>query len=175
MRRMTSGMLALALAVAVGEGLSACGDKFLRIGRELRFGRYVAIYPATILIYAPPKSAPARVSDLSTVLKRAGHATTVVQTSADLASTLRPGRFDLVLAGLDQASEVTREARLAASHPDVMPVLIAPRQPEMAAAKSLSTCLINASAPHRNDALAEIDHRMELRLTAGATTGEPRR
>ena len=171
MRTMIRMLLVLTIPAAVTEALQACGDKFIRIGREVRFGRYVAIYPASILVYAPSRSAPSRIADLGAILKRAGHAPTIVTSPSEMASALRDGKFELVLAGLDQAAEVVRQARLAASHPDVMPVLIKPGAGELAQAAALSTCRIDASAPHRNDALAEIDHRMELRLKGTAPDG----
>ena len=44
-----------------------------------------------------------------------------------------------------------------------------------ARAKAVSTCMINVPSTHKNDALAEIDHRMELRLkAAGSTNDRPR-
>jgi hypothetical protein len=167
--------IAVVLSTTLTQSLQACGDKFIRIGREVRFGRYVAIYPATILLYAPARSAPSRVADLPAVLKRAGHSALVVTTPAELSAALRDGKFDLVLAGLDQAQEVANEARVAPSHPSLMPVLIKPDTEQVERAGTLSTCRINASAPHRNDALAEIDHRMELRLKEAADAAAGRR
>ena len=172
MRTISTLLLAAALSTTAVEVLAACGDKFIRIGRELRYGRYVAVYPAAILVYGPTNSAPFRIADLPTVLKRAGHSATVVTGSAELSSALSSGKFDLVLAGLDQAEEVVRQARLAPSHPDIVPVLIKPGASEMAAAKALSPCLINVPAAHKNDALAEIDHRMELRLKSSRSVAE---
>lgn len=175
MRILSGLLLGLVLSTAITDVVSACGDKFIRIGRQLRYGRYVAVYPATILVYGPAKSAPFRIADLPLVLKRAGHSATVVTGSAEFSSALRSGKFDLVLAGLDQAQEVIRESRLAPSRPDLVPVLVNARPAEKAAAKALSTCVIDVPAAHKNDALAEIDRRMELRIQAAAKSGEGRR
>ena len=164
MRTITTLLLTVVLSSAATDGLSACGDKFIRIGRQLRYGRYVALYPATILVYGPANSAPFRIADLPAVLKRAGHSATVVTQPEELSSALRSAKFDLVLAGLDHAEEVLRQTRVAPSHPDILPVLINPRPAEKAAAKALSPCIINAPAEQKNEALAQIDHRMELRL-----------
>jgi len=164
MRTIFTLVLTGLMSAAAVDVLHACGDKFIRIGREVRFGRYVAVYPAAILVYAPVGSAPWRVADLPSVLKRAGHAPTVVTSPAEMSAALRGGKFDLVLVGLAQADEVSTEARAASSHPDLLPVLVKGTADQIAKAKTFGTCRIEATAPHRNDALAEIDHRMELRL-----------
>ncbi len=168
MRTICTLLLTGLMSAAAADVLHACGDKFIRIGREVRFGRYIAMYPAAILVYAPTGSAPWRVTDLPSVLKRAGHAPTVVSTPAEMTSALRDGKFDLVLVGLAQADEVSNEARAASSHPDLLPVLVKGTTDQIAKAKTFGTCRIEATAPHRNDALAEIDHRMELRLKNNA-------
>ena len=169
MRPTVTFLLTAALSISAVELLTACGDKFIRIGREGRYGRYVAVYPAQILIYGPDRSAPSRLPELPDLLKRAGHSARVISRQEDLGPALRAGNFDLVLTGIAQADEVTRQVRAVPSRPDVMPVLIEPPPAEMASAKALSPCMINVPAVHKNDALAEIDHRMELRLKAAGT------
>src|SRR5438876_11736581 len=81
--------------------LSACGDKFLMVGRGVRFQRaYASIHPASILIVLPPKSvksAAVRDSRLQTALKMAGHRVEVVQ-SVSIADALVRARYDIVLA-----------------------------------------------------------------------------
>src|SRR4051794_41786947 len=95
------------LAVAAVAGLaspivSACGDKFLTVGRGVRFQRaYAAIHPAAILIVLPPKSvksAAVRDSTLATALKMAGHRVETVQQPANLAEVFARSRVDIVLA-----------------------------------------------------------------------------
>ena len=108
----------------------------------MRYGRYVAMYPASILVYAPRDSTPARVTDLATVLKRAGHFPVLVTQPADLPSAIASGEYDLVLAGLEQATEVLRHATVSPSAPAIVPVLLNPTDGAVAAAKALSTCII---------------------------------
>ena len=72
----------------------------------------------------------------------------------------------LALAGLEHSSEIAGNAKRASSAPDIIPVLVRPTKSDLAAAKTLSVCRITAPSDHKNDALAEIDHRMELRLKA---------
>ena len=93
-----SGLL---FAAAGSQAVSACGDKFLLVGRGVRFEQaYAAIHPASILIVLPVKSvksAAVRDSRLVTALKNAGHKVEVVQQPANLADALSRSRRDIVL------------------------------------------------------------------------------
>jgi hypothetical protein len=78
MRTWVFGAVLVATVVAgVSEPLFACGDKFLLVGRGVRFQKaYAAIHPASILIVVPPKvvkNAAVRDGRLMTALKMAGH------------------------------------------------------------------------------------------------------
>jgi hypothetical protein len=100
--RAVSFALLLLAAVSLGsDAMSACGDKFLLIGRGARFQQaYAAIHPASILIVLPPKSvksAAVRDSRLVTALKMAGHRVELVQQPANLAEILGRSRHDIVL------------------------------------------------------------------------------
>src|SRR5258707_2934578 len=97
--------LAAALVALISLGsqvVSACGDKFLMVGRGVRFQRaYAAIHPASILIVLPPKSvksAAVRDSRLHTALKMAGHSVEVVQPVRLDDAMLRHARYGIVLA-----------------------------------------------------------------------------
>jgi len=91
----------LAIAVSGSQAVSACGDKFLLVGRGVRFDQaYAAIHPASILIVVPVKSvksAAVRDSHLLTALKRAGHKVEVVQQPANLADAVNRSRHDIIL------------------------------------------------------------------------------
>jgi hypothetical protein len=91
----------LAIAVSGSQALSACGDKFLLVGRGVRFEQaYAAVHPATILIVLPVKSvksAAVRDSRLLTALKRAGHKIEIVQQPANLADVLGHSRPDIIV------------------------------------------------------------------------------
>ena len=90
----------LALAASGSQAVSACGDKFLLVGRGVRFEQaYAAIHPASILIVLPAKSvksAAVRDSRLLTALKNAGHKVEVVQQPA-VANALSRSRHDIIL------------------------------------------------------------------------------
>ena len=91
----------LAFAGSGSQTVSACGDKFLLVGRGVRFEQaYAAIHPASILIILPArsvKSAAVRDSRLLTALKNAGHKVEVVQQSANLVDALSRSRRDIIL------------------------------------------------------------------------------
>ena len=99
---------ALAFAAASSQVVSACGDKFLLVGRGVRFEQaYAAIHPASILIVLPVKSvksAAVRDSRLLTALKNAGHRVEVIQQPANLADVLSRSRHDIILAERADAS-----------------------------------------------------------------------
>ena len=91
----------LVFAASGSQAVSACGDKFLLVGRGVRFEQaYAAIHPASILIVLPVrsvKSAALRDSRLLTALKNAGHKVEVVQQPANLADALSRSRRDIIL------------------------------------------------------------------------------
>ena len=114
---------ALAVVVVAGLGsqaLSACGDKFLAVGRGLRFQRaYAAIHPASILIVLPAKSvktAAVRDSRLVTALKMAGHRVQTVQQPSNLADAFARAPHDIVLVEKADAS-AARDAAAANGQP----------------------------------------------------------
>ena len=84
---MRAGMMALLLTIVTsmsnGAGIEACGDKFLLVGRGVKFQRaYAAIHPASILIYARPRTGAAmaiRDPNLQSSLKAAGHILSLVE------------------------------------------------------------------------------------------------
>ncbi|MGH9139884.1 MAG: hypothetical protein ACRD2I_01950 [Vicinamibacterales bacterium] len=103
---------------AIGsQAVSACGDKFLLVGRGVSFRRaYAAIHPASILLVLPSKdvkSAAVRDSSLLSALKLAGHRVEVVQQPANLADVLGRFRHDIVLAERADASAVADAAAAA--------------------------------------------------------------
>jgi hypothetical protein len=122
--------LALAFATIVGIGsevVSACGDKFLLVGRGVSFQRaYAAIHPASILIVLPPKSvksAAVRDSGLQKALKMAGHRVDVVQQPANLAEILSRSPYAIVLAERADASAIRAAAGDGQQNPSIVAVL----------------------------------------------------
>jgi len=105
--------------------VSACGDKFLVVGRGVRFDQaYAAIHPASILIVLPiksVKSAAVRDSHLVTALKMAGHRVEVVQQPADLTGVVGRSHHDIIL--VEQADALPLRA-IAAPVGQPMPSII---------------------------------------------------
>src|SRR6476660_7029089 len=91
----------LILVGSHSQAVSACGDKFVVVGRGVRFEQaYAAIHPASILIVLPAKnvkSAALRDSRLVSALKMAGHHVEIVQQPADLANVVGRSRRDIIL------------------------------------------------------------------------------
>jgi hypothetical protein len=151
--------------------VSACGDKFLLVGRSARFNQaYAAIYPATILLYAPP-GRPASVAILDpkfqTSLTRAGHRVEVVKDETQVGPLLQAGRFDLVLSDVADVEALRVKAAVSASQPTVMPVMFNPTKAEAEAIKARYQCDLKPSdRPARY--LSRIDDEMETRVKARA-------
>lgn len=135
--------LTLAGLTIVGIGsqvVSACGDKFLLVGRGVTFRRaYAAIHPASILIVLPAKtvkSAAVRDSGLLTALKMAGHHVEVVQQPANLSEILGQSRHDIILAERADASAIRDVAAAGGqSKPSLVGVLENPSSVELTAAR----------------------------------------
>lgn len=147
----------------------ACGDKFLMVGRSLRFNQvYAAIYPSMILIYA--HSAQGRSSGIldpkfQANLIRAGHRVEVVKDDARLAQTLQDGGVDLVLADVSDVEAIKPRAELSPSKPMVLPLLYKPTRAEAEAVKTrYRTELKSSDRPERY--LSAIDHEMQARAKA---------
>jgi len=118
----------LALSTSGSQAVSACGDKFLLVGRGVRFEQaYAAVHRASILIVVPiksVKSAAVRDSRLVTALKNAGHKVEVVQQPASLADALNRTRYDIVLVEQADAAAVSVIAPSAGqSKPSIVGVL----------------------------------------------------
>jgi hypothetical protein len=144
--------IALAVAVFTIAGvnshvLRACGDKFLLVGRGVRFQRaYAAIHPASILVVLPPKSvksAAVRDSRLQTALKMAGHRVEVVQ-SANMADALARSRYDIVLAEGADALGAAGVGPAGPTKPSIIGVLEDPSSAALAAAGQQFDAVLNA-------------------------------
>ena len=139
--RHSAAALACVAVFAIGsQVLSACGDKFLLVGRGVRFDRaYAAVHPASILIVLPQKSvksAAVRDSRLLTALKMAGHRVEVVQQPANLSDALKRSRHDIVLAERADASAVrTAATGEGAAKPSIVGVLEDPSSSALTAAR----------------------------------------
>jgi hypothetical protein len=166
---MFAGLAAAALVLGPAAVL-ACGDKFVVLGRGVRF--FITKYPATILIYVNPSShMPAAMKEfrLEATLKRAGHKPKIVGSSADLEQALTTGKYDVVLADLSDSPAVQKDAASATSKPLVVPVLYKPTPEELAAVEKQYGCLIAPASSRSTDLLPVLEQAMQNRAKgAGA-------
>src|SRR5207249_4322083 len=124
MRKLVVLTVALAAAPTAWRPVQACGDKFLLVGRGVRFQRaYAAVHPANILIYArPTTSADKAIRDpqFQKSLRQAGHQVSVIEDATLFAHALQVSAFDVVLADLAEAPTIDSQVAAAASHPRVL-------------------------------------------------------
>jgi hypothetical protein len=121
-------LLASSIVVAVfgtctGD-LSACGDKFLLLGRPTGYQQLLkASRPAVILVYSTPQL-PAVFNDgrFGTVMEIAGHHSLTVNDRSMLARTLTSSRVDIVLADPAISRAIATDVQ-AASKAFLIPVL----------------------------------------------------
>jgi hypothetical protein len=168
-RLFITGLIA---ATAAGSSeVGACGDKFLRVGRSARFRRYAAVHPAAILIYPPRDATRAGLDEFTSLLKRAGHRTLVLDRNASISSALTASAFDVVIADYLDADRLKSELRTASSSASMLPILNTPDKAIETEAMQRYAFLIKPHKMNKFDALAEIDRLMEspTRSTAAST------
>jgi CheY-like chemotaxis protein len=160
----------LALAAILLQDTSAaqaCGDKFLLVGRGLRFQRaYAAIYPASIVVYAhPQRNATKAIGDprLQANLKLAGHRVVLVENAEALARVLESDRVDLVLTDVADADRTSTQAAASPLKPAVLPVMYEPTGDEAKQIEARYQCRLKSS--DRVDRyLGAIDDAMKVRM-----------
>lgn len=122
----TAAVLSLAAVVLGSQVVSACGDKFVLLGRGVRFQKaYAAIHPAGILLVLPPKSvknAAVRDGRLQSALKMAGHRVDVVA-AASLPDALGRSKYDIILAERADAIGIPDGAAPGSRKPSIIGVL----------------------------------------------------
>jgi hypothetical protein len=163
--------LALAFVTLVGFGsevVSACGDKFLSVGRGVSFQHaYAAIHPASILIVLPPKSvrsAAVRDSGLQKALKMAGHRVEVVQQPAKLTETLARAPYAIVLAERADASAIrVATAGSGQPSPSIVAVMEDPSSTDLTAARQELEYVLKTPEPV-SQILNLLDDVMKARL-----------
>jgi hypothetical protein len=117
-RLVVAGVAAGVLVVAYTD-LSACGDKFMRIGRSVSGKRYAALHPSPILIYRPARSTAQGIADFETMLKKAGHAPRVLQRGEDVAPILATAKYSLLIAEYSDIETLKKDFDGASGKPDL--------------------------------------------------------
>jgi hypothetical protein len=150
--------------------LSACGDKFLRLGRSARFRRYAAVHPGAILIYSPVNSTRAGIDELKVLLKRAGHKAVALDRNASVSTALAASPYDVLIADYLDADRLKADLQSAGSHATLLPIVNQPDKDVETAAMRKYAFLIKPHAMTKFDALAEIDRLMESRSRGAAAS-----
>lgn len=164
MKRLLFFFAVTTLLFSITNMAGACGDKFLVIGRGLRYERaYAAQNPGTILIYRDQKSDDAKASDdLEKALKKAGHKVQSVNDEATLNAALKASKFDLVVMNLNDATMLEQQIIDSPSKPAVLPVIYNRTGKELTEAGKQYDCILKASGKN-TDTLKVVDAAMAER------------
>jgi hypothetical protein len=175
MRKALWTTIVLAGLCLIPEGASACGDKFIVLGRGVRFQTvHAAANPAFILLYMNPDSRlpiAERAYQLQATLRLAGHKPAAVETPGEVAAALNSKSYDLVLGDIADAEALDQAMAGATSRPMFVPVLYEPSPEEIETAKKDYGCLMQGKSKRRGSSvLLAIDSAMEARKK-GAVCG----
>jgi len=134
-----------------------------------RMGLIKPLHPAAILAYPGQGSGAAVIRSFQTqaAFKKAGHRVQLVENPAALDQALKAGKYDVVVADVTNANEVSQEVSSAPSKPVLLPVAYKASKDEQSAAQKKYHCLLKAPGDTDNY-LAAIDQAMDLKLKAGA-------
>ena len=146
---------------------SACGDKFLLVGRGARYQRgYVAVHPGSILLYANTPLTSSR--GLRAALKMAGHRLTVASTRAALDASLGTGKFDILLADSSESAALSTAVTTTAM---LVPVLSG-KAPVLKTSAGKEFCVLKDDNRKRNP-LAVLDEIIGAKLKGTPPPCEP--
>ena len=159
------GLVPAALFLLARDATS-CSDKFLVIGRGLRYERtHAASHPASILIYALSQEAS---KDLQSTLHLAGHQIKSISDEDQLYASLNSTHYDVVLVSLADVSLLERKIMATSSRPVVLPVIYKATGPALDASEQQYPCILKYKDKNRN-AVAVIDQVMDERLKGKPT------
>lgn len=153
-------LVAVAFALFATDAFT-CGDKFLVVGRGIRYERaFAAAHPASILIY----SNDVKLSkDLESTLKKSGHKIQTVVDQTNLFANLKSTKYDLVLVSLSDVAALEAKIMATPSKPGVLPVVYNATGAELESAKKEYDCILKYSNKNK-DAISVIDQVMDAKL-----------
>lgn len=169
--------LALMVLLLSAWPAGACGDKLLILGRGVRFQVDTANYPSAIVLFANPNHpSSARFEDtqLRSIMKQAGHRLSSVKSRDELATALKNGRYDLVLADFSDAPSLEDMVQAAPSKPVLLPWVEQGKKTDEPKAKARYGVVLKAPASVAHF-LSTVDRTMEMkpklvRLRTNAST-----
>jgi ABC-type amino acid transport substrate-binding protein len=152
----------------VGAVAWACGDKLMLVMGS-RSSQIRPLHPASILAYPGQSASATLIRGLQSepAFRKAGYRVQLLEDSAGLDNALKAGKYDLVIADVANANEMSQQVSLAASKPVLLPVAFHASKEQQSAAQKRYHCLLKAPGNAENY-LEAIDHAMELKLK-GAT------
>ena len=158
MRVLVAVLVVSASLILCATDAFTCGDKFLVVGRGIRYQR-AAVYPASILLY----SQDVKVSkELQSSLQKSGHKIQTVADDSTLFSNLKATKYDLVLVSLKDVARLESNVITTTYKPAVLPVIYDAKGNELEAAKKEHQCVLKYSKKNKN-AVAVIDEVMEAK------------
>jgi len=98
-------------------------------------------------------------------MKKAGHKFQVVEDPTGLDTALKAGKYDVVMADVASAGEISQHLSSAPSKPVLLPVAFKASKEEQSAAQKKYHCLLKAPSDTENY-LAAIDQAMDWKLKA---------
>ena len=141
----------------------ACGDKLMLVmgSRHLLLKNH----PAAILAFAGNSRSAGLIRSLTSqpALQKAGHRFQVVESLSSLDSALKSGKYDLVMADLANATELSQRAASDASKAVMLPVAYQASKQEQSLAQKRYHCLLKAPGSTDNY-LEAIDMAMDWKL-----------
>jgi hypothetical protein len=153
------------MLATVGPDLSACGDKFLLVGRSLRYKQaFASAHPSSIVAYAPAGSQVRELmkqQGFAALLTFAGHNVRVVEGQEALGQALADGRVDLVLADVQNGPELQRGLADKRSRPLFAPIVFNASKSVGAGIERQYGCAIRMPA-RAVDALAAVEEAIKL-------------
>ncbi len=145
----------------------ACGDKLMLVMRvrlaQLKLGRPIAILAFTQRDL--PSSDLVRQIQLQPAVKKAGHRFRFIDDTAKLDEALKADKYDLVLADVAVADDLSQRAKSSPFRPVVLPVAYKSTKQEDSAAQKKFHCLLKA--PSGSDQYFEaIDQALQWKAKA---------
>jgi hypothetical protein len=147
----------------------ACGDKLMLVMR-LRLAQLRLGHPLAVLAYAQrdlPSSNSIRQLPFQAAVKRAGHQFQVVEDAARIDQALNTGKYDLVIADVTIADEMSRRLESVPYHPLVVPVAYKRDKAQDSATQKRFHCLLRA--PNGSDEYFDaVDQALQWKAKAAA-------
>ena len=136
-------LLPLLLTTAIGW---ACGDKLMLVMR-VRLAQLKLGHPITILAYTQrefPSSASVHQIQIQPDVKKAGHRFQFVEDPARLDDALKAEKYDIVVADVAVADQISQRVQASPSHPVMLPVSYKGTKAEDSVTQKKYHCLLKA-------------------------------